>query len=160
MKMRRLFAALVLLALLICLSACGAKYRDDVPMSRFTAIIDARMGGSDLAEMNSGYISGAMHLDPNSFGGYVVKLNAKGVNIDEYGVFRTPENGKASDVQDAVEGYLKLRRDSWMKEYMPEEKPKLDKAEAKVYGNYVLYVIASDEVRENVYQDVEKLLKK
>lgn len=91
MKMRRLFAALVLLALLICLSACGAKYRDDVPMSRFTAIIDARMGGSDLAEMNSGYISGAMHLDPNSFGGYVVKLNAKGVNIDEYGVFRTPE---------------------------------------------------------------------
>ena len=160
MKKRRLFAALVLLALLICLSACGAKYRDDVPMSRFTAIIDARMGGSDLAEMNSGYISGAMHLDPNSFGGYVVKLNAKGVNIDEYGVFRAPENGKASDVQDVIEGYLKLRRDTWMKEYMPEEKPKLDKAEVKVFGNYVLYVIAADDVRNNIYQDVEKLLKK
>lgn len=160
MKIKRLFAAVLLLSLMLCLCACGAKYRDDVPISRFVAVIDARMGGSDLAEMNSGYISGAMHLDPNSFGGYVVKLNAKGINIDEYGVFRTPDNGKVSDVQDAIEGYLKLRRDSWMKEYMPEEKPKLDKAEVKVYGNYVLYVIASDEVRENVYQEVEKLLKK
>ena len=160
MKNKRWIAALLLLSLLLCLSACGAKYRDDIPLSRFVSIIDARMGGSDLAEMNSGYVSGAMHLDPNSFGGYVVKLNAKGVNIDEYGVFRTPENGKVSDVRDAVEGYLKMRRDTWMKEYMPEEKPKLDKAEVKVYGNYVLYVIAADDVRENVYQDVEKLLKK
>lgn len=160
MKMKHVFAALLLLCLLLCLCACGAKYRDDVPMSRFVAVIDPRMGGSDLAEMNSGYISGAMHLDPNSFGGYVVKLNAKGVNIDEYGVFRAPENGKVSDVQDAIEGYLKLRRDTWMKEYMPEEKPKLDKAEVKVYGNYVLYVIADDDVRANVYQEVEKLLKK
>ena len=160
MRIKRLIAAFLLLSLLLCLCACGAKYRDDVPMSRFTALIDARMGGSELAEMNSGYISGAMHLDPNSFGGYVVKLNAKGVNIDEYGVFRAPENGKVSDVKDAIEGYQKLRRDTWMKEYMPEEKPKLDSAEVKVYGNYVLYVIAADDVRSAVYEDVEKLLKK
>ena len=160
MKITRLLAVLLLLSLLLCLSACGAKYRDDVPLSRLTAVIDTRIGGDDLAEMNSGYVSGAMHLDPNSFGGYVVKLNAKGVNIDEYGVFRTPENGKVYDGKDALEGYLKLRRDSWMKEYMPEEKPKLDKAEVKVYGNYALYVIASDDVRETVYQDVEKILKK
>ena len=160
MRINRLLSALLLLTLLLCLCSCGAKYRDDVPLSRFTAVIDSRMGGDDLAEMNSGYVSGAMHLDPNSFGGYVVKLNAKGVNIDEYGVFRAPENGKVSDVQDALEGYLKLRRDSWMKEYMPEEKPKLDKAEVKVYGNYVLYVIAGDDIREAVYQDVEKILKK
>ncbi len=160
MKIKHLIAAFLLLSLLLCLCACGAKYRDDVPMNRFTALIDARMGGSELAEMNSGYISGAMHLDPNSFGGYVVKLNAKGVNIDEYGVFRAPENGKVSDVKDAIEGYLKLRRDTWMKEYMPEEKPKLDSAEVKVYGNYVLYVIAADDVRSAVYEDVEKLLKK
>ena len=63
-------------------------------------------------------------------------------------------------VKDAIEGYLKLRRDTWMKEYMPEEKPKLDKAEVKVYGIYVLYVIADDDVREAVYQEVETLLKK
>ena len=78
MTIKRFFAALLLLSLLLCLCACGAKYRDDVPLSRFTAVIDARMGGSDLAEMNSGYISGAMHLDPNSFGGYVVKLQGAG----------------------------------------------------------------------------------
>lgn len=159
MTIKRVVAALLLLSLLLCLCACGAKYRDDIPLNRITAVADARMGG-DMEEMTTGFVSGTMHLDPNSFGGYTVKINKKGINIDEYGVFRAPENGKASDVQDAIEGYLKLRRDTWMKEYMPEEKPKLDKAEVKVFGNYVLYVIADDDVRNNIYQDVEKLLKK
>ena len=160
MKEKRLIAAILLLSLLLCLTACGAKYADDVPMSRFAMLIDGRMGGSDLAEMNSGYLSGAMHLDPSSFASYVVKLNAKGVNIDEYGVFRAPDAKRVNEVKDAVEGYLKLRRDTWMKEYMPEEKPKLDKAEVKVYGIYVLYVIADDDVRESVYQIIENELKK
>lgn len=160
MKKIRLIAAALLLILLLGLCACGAKYVEDMPMSRFATIIDTRMGGQDLAEMNSGYLSGAMHLDPASFASYVVKLNSKGVNIDEYGVFRAPDAKSVDAVKDSIEGYLKMRRDTWMKEYMPEEKPKLDKAEVKVYGIYVLYVIAADDVREEVYQDVEKLLKK
>ena len=160
MKKIRLIAAALLLILLLGLCACGAKYVEDMPMSRFATIIDNRMGGQDLAEMNSGYLSGAMHLDPASFASYVVKLNSKGVNIDEYGVFRAPDAKSVDAVKDSIEGYLKMRRDTWMKEYMPEEKPKLDKAEVKVYGIYVLYVIAADDVREGVYQDVEKLLKK
>ncbi len=159
MKGKRLIAAALLLCICLGLTACGAKYADDVPMSRFASKIDAHMG-KDLAEMNSGYLSGAMHLDPSSFASYVVKLNAKGVNIDEYGVFRAPDSKSVNAVKDAIEGYLKLRRDTWMKEYMPEEKPKLDKAEVKVYGIYVLYVIAEDDVREAVYQEVETLLKK
>jgi len=160
MKTKRLIAALLLLCLCLGFAACGAKYRTDVPFDRLISLIDAQMGGSDLAEMNSGYLSGAMHLDPSIFGNYVVKLNSKGVNIDEYGIFRAPDEKSVDSVKDAVEGYLKLRRDTWMKEYMPEEKPKLDKAEVKVYGIYVLYVIAADDVRESVYQALEKELKK
>lgn len=161
MKKTRLTAAALLLVILLGLCACGAKYVEDVPMSRFSSIIDADLVDSkELAEMNSGYLSGAMHLDPASFASYVVKINAKGVNIDEYGVFRAPDAKSVDGVKDAVEGYLKMRRDTWMKEYMPEEKPKLDKAEVKVFGTYVLYVIASDTVREQVFKDVEKLLKK
>ena len=160
MKTKRLIAALLLLCLCLCLTACGAKYKDDVPIEKITNIIDAHMGAADLAEMNSGYLSGAMHLDPSIFANYKVKLNAKGVNIDEYGIFRAPDSKNVDSVKDAIEGYLKLRRDTWMKEYMPEEKPKLDTAEVKVYGIYVLYVLAADDVREAIYQDVEHLLKK
>ena len=160
MKKTRLIAAALLLCLMLSLCACGAKYAEDMPMDRFASIIDADMDGKDMTAMNSGYLSGAMHLDPSAFASYVVKLNSKGVNINEYGVFRAPDAKSVDGVKDAVEGYLKMRRDTWMKEYMPEEKPKLDKAEVKVFGIYVLYVIASDEVRETVYKDVEKLLKK
>ena len=82
MKGKRLIAAALLLCICLGLTACGAKYADDVPMSRFISRIDAHMGKDELAEMNSGYLSGAMHLDPSSFASYVVKLKAKGVNID------------------------------------------------------------------------------
>ena len=159
MKGKRLIAAALLLCICLGLTACGAKYADDVPMSRFISRIDAHMG-KDLAEMNSGYLSGAMHLDPSSFASYVVKSSTKGT-FDEYGVFRAPDSKSVNSVKDAVEGYLNSLRNNKQKiEYMPEEKPKLDKAEVKVYGIYVLYVIADDDVREAVYQEVETLLKK
>ncbi len=163
MRTKRLLAALLLLCLCLGPPACGAKYRDDVPIDRITKVIDACMGGSDLEVMNSGYLSGAMHLDPSSFGKYAVKLNAKGVNIDEYGVFRALDEKSVDSVKDEIEDYLAFYRESKtasIKQYMPEEMPKLDKAEVKVYGIYVLYVIAADDVRENVYQAVEKELKK
>ena len=163
MKTKRLLAALLLLCLCLSLSACGAKYKDDVPIDKIVNIIDAYIGGSDLAEMNSGYLSGAMHMDPSIFAKYTVKLNAQGVNIDEYGIFRAPDAKSVDSVKDEIEDYLMFYRESkttGIKQYMPEEMPKLEKAEVKVYGIYVLYVIAADDVRENIYKDVEHLLKK
>jgi hypothetical protein len=160
MTYKRCAAALLLLCMLLSLCACGAKYKDDVALSKITGVIDPKLGVKDLKEMNSGYLSGAMRLDPASFASYAVKVNASGVSIDEYGLFRAPDKDSVSDVKDQLEGYLKLRRDSWMDGYMPEEKPKLEKAEIREYGIYVLYVIASDEAREEIFQAVEKLLKK
>ena len=163
MKMKRLIAALLLLCLCLCFAACGAKYRTDVPFDRLITLIDGQMSGSDLSEMNSGYLSGAMHLDPSIFGNYMVKLNSKGVNIDEYGIFRAPDEKSVDSVKDEIEDYLAFYRNSKttsIMQYMPEEMPKLEKAEVKVYGIYVLYVIAADDVRENVYQTLEKELKK
>ena len=43
---------------------------------------------------------------------------------------------------------------------LPEEKPKLDNAEVRVYGIYVIYVIASDEARASIFEAVEGELKK
>ena len=158
---KRIAAAALLLALLLSLCACsGRGYRDDVSVQKLAEIIDRQLAGDELAEMNSGYLSGAMHLDTTLFSNYVVKLNARGVNIDEYGLFRAPDLNGVDQVKDAAEGYLKLRRDTWMDAYMPEEKPKLENASVKVYGVYVLYVIAAPETCEAVFRDVEAALKK
>ena len=142
------------------LAACGEKveYRDDVKISNLCGTVESGMDRDSLAEMNSGYLSGAMHLDPSMFADYVVKINAYGVNIDEYGIFKARSADEVADVKEAVEGYLQLRRDAWMDEYMPEEKPKLEKAEIKVCGRYVIYVIMSDEARQAAFENFEKML--
>lgn len=157
---KKLILSLFVLSMLVCLVGCGkAKFKDDVSLETLEEIFDRKLGSADMAAMNSGYLSGAMHLDPSQFGLYVVKLNSRGVNIDEYGIFKARNMDEVDDVKDAVEGYLKLRRDTWMEEYMPKEKPKLEKAVVTVCGRYVMYLIASDELRTTLTDSFVSALK-
>ena len=39
---------------------------------------------------------------------------------------------------------LDLRLQSWMDEYMPEEKPKVENAQVRTFGPYVIYTILSE----------------
>ncbi len=155
--------SLILLTLLSLslLAACSAKetYRSDVKVSDIAAAVDKNLDAESFAAMNESYLKGAMKLDTALFDDYVVKLNAQGVNIDEYGIFKAPDEGSVSSVKEAVEGYIQLRKDSWMDEYMPHEKPKLEAAEIKVCGLYVMYAILDDASRQTALSDFEKALK-
>lgn len=156
---KRILPLVLALCLLAGLSACGGKsaYRSDVPVASLAEKVDAHLDSAALAEMTESYVSGAMRLDTGLFSEYVVKVNAQGVNINEYGIFKA--SGSVSDAKAAVEGYLQLRRDSWMEEYMPEEKPKLESAKVSVAGQYVYYTILSDETRRAVEAEIEAALK-
>lgn len=160
--MKRSIALLLLLAALLALTAgCGGKvsYREDLSAEKLAGIMDKHLSASQMAVMTSGYLSGAMKMDPTLFSDYVVKVTAYGTKIDEYGVFRVPSADRAEAAKDAVESYLQLRKDNWMEEYLPEEKPKLTNAAVKCCGLYVLYVIVSDEVRQPMLDGFENALK-
>ncbi len=159
--MKRTFCILLALAALLALTACGGKaaWRSDVPVSRLCEAVEKHLDGGSLAAMTEGYLQGNMKLDTSLFTDFTVKINAYGANVDEYGVFKAPDEAGASAVKKAVEGYLQMRKDTWMEEYMPEEKPKLTQAEVKVCGLYVIYVIVSDEVRSSILSDFETALK-
>jgi len=45
-----------------------------------------------------------------------------------------------------------------MKEYMPEEFPKLESAEVKTAGNYVIYAILSDNDKKAAFDAFNKAL--
>ena len=158
---RTLFLGLAI-CLLLGLSACGDKaaaYRDDVHVAALADAIDAQLDDTALTEMKASYVEGAMQLDTSLFAEYIVKINAQGVNIDEYGIFKAPTKDDVSKVKEAVEGYLQLRLSSWMNEYMPEEKPKLESAKVMVAGQYVYYTILSDDARSAVHTEIESALK-
>ena len=79
---------------------------------------------------------------------------------DKSGVFKASDASTVSEIEKRVDDYFKFRLDNWMDEYMPEEKPKLEKAARKTYGLYVVYAILDDTTRADAFDAVEAYLKK
>ena len=74
-------------------------------------------------------------------------MNAFGANVDEYGIFKAKDEEQAKEIAAAVEAYLKMRNDTWMTEYMPEERPKMEAASYETAGLYVMYAVLADEAK-------------
>ena len=153
--------AMILSLVLFCsaLSGCGSGVRDDVAVADISAGVAAAIGKADeMTHVNEAYIKGFMQLDPGQFGQWSVMINAYGTSADEFGVFKAGELD-VKGVRDAVDAYLRLRLDTWMDEYMPEEKPKLSSAEIKTNGNCVMYCILGDADKSAAFAAFDGALK-
>lgn len=149
--------------LVLLLAACGSSsnYRDDVLVSDIASSVDGVLAdGADMKELSETYITGSMGMDVSTFSEYSVKIASKGITIDEYGIFKGADASSSKKIEATVKEYLQMRVDTWMPEYMPEEFPKLQNAEVKVIGNYVMYAILSDTERASAFETFEKSLAK
>ena len=161
--LKRSLAILLAVCAILSLCACGgdkAEYKDDVAVSDLADKIIATNDSWSFTEMNDSYLEGAMKLNPSDFAEYSVNINAMGTTADEFGIFKAKDADSVTTVKEAAEGYLSFRLDTWMDEYMPEEKPKLEKAEVKVCGLYVMYAILDDSARSAAFEAFEGALKK
>lgn len=134
-----LLLAAVMLAGLLC--ACGGSAKN-VPVSELSEKVCSALGKTDMADPGENYVKGYMKHDAAEIGEYVIMKNVMGTNIDEFGIFKAG-NLSVNELKEMIEGYLQILVDSWMN-YQPEEKPKLDGAEIKVVGDYVMYCILTD----------------
>lgn len=163
--MKRIILFVCMLALLLPLAACGSEpaaqvtYKTDAALIDLSDAVEQYLDPDSLAAMQESYLKGPMKLDTSLFADYVVKINAYGANIDEYGIFKAPDDASVNTVKAAIDGYIQLRKDTWMEEYMPEEKPKLTQAEVRAVGQYVIYVIVSDDVRKPILTAFEAALR-
>jgi len=164
--MKKIIALALILATIFTLCACSkgsetkVEYKTDVAVSELSEQITAVNDGWNFIAMDENYIAGAMKLDVSGYSDYVVNINAFGTNVDEFGIFKAKDEASVAAVKADAENYLKFRLDTWMEEYMPEEKPKLEKAEVKVCGLYVMYAILDDASRADAFAAFETALKK
>ena len=149
-----LLAAMALAALL---AGCGGSKVKDVPVSELADKVAAALGKTDMEAIPDNYVKGYLRHDPEELGDYAILKNVMGTSIDEFGVFKAGTM-TADALKQMIEDYLKVLQDSWMN-YQPEEKPKLDGAEIKVVGDYVMYAILSDADRETAFKAFESALK-
>ncbi len=148
---------LAIIALAALLAGCGGSKVKDVPVNELADKVAAALGKSDMADPGANYVKGYMKHSPEEIGDYVILKNVMGTSIDEFGVFKAGTMDAAA-IKEMIEGYLKILQDSWMN-YQPEEKPKLDGAEIRVVGDYVIYAILSEADREAAFAAFEKELK-
>ncbi len=161
MKKRLISAVLAALMLMALCASCGGggTVKDDVPVTDIAQKVDACISGSEnLTVMEDSYVTGAMAIDLTGYSEYVIKVSAIGTSINEYGIFKVSGAFTAEDGKAAMEAYLKMRNDTWMTEYLPEEYPKLEKAEVTIAGNYVMYAILSDDERTAAFEAFKSAL--
>ena len=135
-------------------------FKDDVKVEDLASKLEKTFEAEGLTAVDEGYIKGMMKLEPDDLGEYIVKLNVYGTNIDEYGILKGADEKETKELKKAMEDYLKMRDESWMPEYMPEEYPKLKNADCKSFGNYVIYAILGDEAKDALFAEAEAQLKK
>ncbi len=160
-KTKFICLSLALIMLLGLFAACGGGIaaRDDVAVKDISSAVAGALGGENYVEPPESYVTGSMKLDPAAFAEYSIQMNSKGINIDEFGIFKGSDAKQTANIETAVKDYLAYRVDGWMPEYMPEERPKLDNAQIKTMGNYVMYVILSDDDSKTALGEFEKALK-
>lgn len=147
--------SLVLLAVLCVGLLCACNNGTDTPTTKtdvsvtdLAAKVDEAIGaGENMAARDEDYIQGMMKMDVSNYSEYIVKTNAMGTNIDEYGIFKAADETQAAEIAQAVDAYLKMRNETWMEEYMPEEHPKMEAASYEVCGLYVMYAVLADDAK-------------
>lgn len=149
-------AALVL-ALLLC--SCGGSPAKDVPVADIITAVDGVLGGGEnLTQADAGLVEGYMKLSADDYADCAVKINSYGTSFDEYGVFQAADGAQAKTIAGALEAYLQLKLETDMG-YQPEELPKLENAEVKTSGNYVMYCVLDDAEKEAAFGAFEDALK-
>ena len=152
-------AALLLLGLL---AGCGAGSGKTVPVADLAGAVSTALGKADSMAESDGTFLGLTGADADKLGEYRILINRYGANIDEFGIFSSGDEKdslSAQKIKALVENYLARRLDIWMEEYMPEEKPKLENAEVRVKGDYVMYCILSDADKTTAFKAFENALR-
>ena len=152
--LRTALCLLLTLCLLLPLSACGTNYRNDLTaITLCHAVKNALPAGEGWSEVSKGYISSSDwgedfldYLDLTSE--HLILISAESdMNVDEIGVFHVAKASDVKAVKGFVENYVAAKQQkmkSLLESYNPAELPKLDAADVKVCGNYVLYTILSE----------------
>lgn len=158
-KTRNISYIICAVLLFFTLAACGEEstaYRDDVLVTDIADAVDGViLRGADMKDLTETYISGSMNIDVLEYEEHCIRICSKGIEIDEYGIFKAKDPGQAKNIKASLEEYLQMRKDTWMPEYRPEEFPKLENAELKVYGNYVMYSILSESEKTAAFSTFE-----
>ena len=147
------------LLLLMGVSACQKAEIKDPGIEAVDSAVTKLMtaDGSRTVELDADYVGNIIKLDPEEYAEMVCRKNAVSLSMDECGIFKAKDENARKNLETKLDAYLKARIESWMPEYLPDQFPKIEKSELYVAGDYVIYMILSEENKETLKTELDAL---
>jgi hypothetical protein len=155
---------LTFLSQLFLFTACSSKvnYRDDIPCYDICeAFIQSQNSSDGYSYYTEEEISFFLEL-PDYVNDFSVVYSTDVNDINEIGVFHCADEKSAEEFFSVISAYLKEQQTTqraFIESYAPREVPKLEGAETRQYGNYVVYTILSAEDKKAVWELTDKKLR-
>ncbi|HHT54190.1 MAG TPA: DUF4358 domain-containing protein [Clostridiales bacterium] len=154
---------LTLILAVILFASCGKKvsYRDDLTAKEVIDKIEATVPLDDgYYSVDSDYLDFYFEGADALIDSYEIRIANTSTNINQFGVFKV-KDGQAEAMQALCRGYLSLKMERWVlqADYIAAEHPKMEDAEVRIFGNYVVYTILTKQDKTAVFKAVEELLK-
>ena len=161
--MKKLF---IVAALFFCLGlyACSraAEYRNDLDTEDILKGAPHPVrSADDYAEYDEDLVEFLFGEMPASRD-HTLLYSTEQSDIDEVGIFRAESEAEALEIYEKTAEYiseLQSTQRAFIASYAPSELPKLDSAEVKRYGNYVVYAILSSDDKDALFSHVESALR-
>ena len=160
MKKILLFIALAI-SMLIFPSCKQAEYSSSLTSKELSDALMGQISGSEdyieYTDEELSYFDFAKNADAD----ITVLYSRAAEDVGEIGVIRISKE-KAKEMQSAVENYLKMQKNekaAFFKNYAPGELSKLDRAEVRRFGDYIIFTVLSSEDSQAVFNKVEEILK-
>ena len=162
--MKKFTAFVLLITAILTFAACGAEgavtYKNDVSVSAIAEATNAALAnGEEMVIVPETYVTAIMDVDTANFAEFAVYKQVVGAVIDEYGIFKVNDPEYIDTALASLNNYINLtREESMVPQYMPEEQPKFDAAEARAIGEYVVFCILSEDAKAAVFEAVSDIL--
>ncbi len=150
----------VLLVFILLFSSC-AMIKDDMPVQLLAMAIGEKIEGfENLAEASTDYIKYCMSSDLSLYSEYIVLYPFSGTKYNEIGIFKVRDKKDLQKGLKELENYLLFKKSNWDTRYMGDEFKKIETAQVKSCGHYILYTILSENESKSAIRKFEKLLKR
>ncbi len=162
--MKKTLCFILCLTALFALAACSkSEYRDDAMCHDIgNAAKDTLDDGLEYAEHDDRhrrlYFEDTEHYDD-----CCLFYSTDTDDISEIGIFHAPSDAHADEIYEDCLDYIEDMRENsrtFIASYAPKELSKLDSADVRRFGNYVVYTVLDGDTAEELFAAIEERIKK
>ena len=155
---------IIFLILLLCFGSCEATaYKNSLSCKDITYSLQDELTGYENYKEYGEADVGAIIRSDNLYDSCSVIYSVSSDDIGEIGIFHASNEADIDQLLEESLDHIKALKDEkqeFLRNYLPDELIKLNYADARAFGNYVVYTVLAADESEEVFSFVQKLLSK